>query len=106
MTADAQSVDRPNLPPTTNGVDDLVVPYDSPLVDFSKIDYSKVGFDFMRCGKCGRLCTKPELERMLDRGTGACPCGALKYYPVNFKRHYLKYPRVWWFAILRLLRLA
>lgn len=38
-------------------------------------------FAFMRCGKCGRICTKTEMERALGfcAESRACPCGSLKY---------------------------
>ena len=53
-------------------------------------------YDFMRCAKCGRLCTKLEMERALGpEGTGAaCPCGSLKYQPTNLVWWEWVYPRV------------
>src|SRR3990167_390531 len=57
-------------------------------------------YDFMKCQKCGRLCTKPEMERGLGRhGTGSvCPCGSMKYAPVN--------PPAWAFLLPRVLAFA
>jgi len=61
-------------------------------------------YDFMRCGKCGRLMTKPEMQKALGNGsTGQpCPCGSQKYLPVNLKWTDWVRPRVWTFAYQRL----
>jgi hypothetical protein len=58
----------------------------------------------MRCGKCGRLITKLEMQRALQpKGHGeACPCGSRKYLPVNLSWHHWLLPRVLRFAYLRL----
>jgi len=58
-------------------------------------------FDFMKCQKCGRLCTKLEIDRGLGKGE-ICPCGSLKYAPVNLIWWQWMLPRVWWFACLRM----
>ena len=60
-------------------------------------------WDFMRCQSCHRLCTKLELERALGRNvTGlACPCGGIKYMPVNLPWWGWILPRVWVFALAR-----
>jgi len=40
-------------------------------------------FDFMKCLKCGRVCTNTEVTAAIEPGgDGAvCPCGSLKYGP-------------------------
>lgn len=42
-------------------------------------------YDFLRCLKCNRLCTRLEESRGLGVGkTGRiCPCGGLKYSPTD-----------------------
>ena len=56
-------------------------------------------FDFMRCEKCGRLVTKPEIVRALENGTGQpCPCGGMKLQPMNLPWWGWLLPRVWAFA--------
>jgi hypothetical protein len=61
-------------------------------------------YDFMRCGKCGRLMTKPEMQKALGLGSDgrACPCGSLKYLPVNVRWFDWMRPRVLSFAYHRL----
>lgn len=61
-------------------------------------------YDFMRCGKCGRLITHLEMVRAIGpKGTGkACPCGALKYAPSNLVWYDWLKPRVLYFACQRL----
>lgn len=66
-------------------------------------------FDFMRCRKCGRLMTKPEMERAICIGAGgtvagtglACPCGSLGYLPTNPRGLEWLLPRVVTFAWAR-----
>lgn len=62
-------------------------------------------YDFMECGKCGRLCTKREMERALGvEGSGrACPCGSTKYQPTNPSFWQLWQPKVLIFAVYRLI---
>jgi hypothetical protein len=62
-----------------------------------------VPYDFYRCGKCGRLVTQPEMQRAVGvGGTGrACPCGSLRYSPINLPWWGLLLPRVWHFALAR-----
>lgn len=57
-------------------------------------------YDFMKCQKCGRLITKPEIDEKLASGN-ICPCGSLKYSPVNILWWQWVFPRVWKFAYLR-----
>lgn len=61
-------------------------------------------YDFMKCAKCGRLCTKPEIVVALGvGGTGqACPCGSMRYQPTNLPWWGWLLPRVWQFAYWRL----
>lgn len=53
-------------------------------------------FAFMRCGKCGRICTKPEMERALgfDAAQKACPCGSLKYTATDITWRDYELPQV------------
>lgn len=57
-------------------------------------------FDFMRCEKCGRIITKPEMQIAIGaEGTGkACPCGGMKYTPIDLPWWGWGLPRVWAFA--------
>lgn len=40
-------------------------------------------FDFMKCQKCGRICTNTEVVAAIGPGGHGkiCPCGSLKYSP-------------------------
>lgn len=67
-----------------------------------------VPFDFWKCEKCGRLCTALEMAKALGISPTAscCPCGSLKYSPMNLPTWGWCLPRVWRFAIQRLRGLA
>lgn len=61
-------------------------------------------YDFLQCKRCGRICTKPEVDRALGPlGTGqVCKCGSIKYSPINLPWWGVFLPRVWSFAVNRL----
>lgn len=65
-------------------------------------------FDFYRCigtSGCGRIVTGPEMVAGLSSGC-PCPCGGLKFSPINLPWYGWFIPRVWRFAIQRLRGLA
>lgn len=74
------------------------------------LDVKPSEVDFWRCKAegCGRLITKLEMRWALDErgGAGLMPCGHRRVVATNIKPWEHIYPRVWWFAILRILRLA
>jgi hypothetical protein len=59
--------------------------------------------DFWHCEKCGRLCTKLEMDGALGLTprASACPCGGLKFSPTNLPWWGWVLPRVWIFALHR-----
>lgn len=59
--------------------------------------FGHLKYDFYQCQRCYRICTSDELSRALGKhGTGsACPCGGMKYSPVNLPWYGLCWPRVW-----------
>lgn len=64
-------------------------------------------YDFMRCEKCGRVVTKPEVLRAIGDGTAAgtgkpCPCGGMKLTPIDLPWWGWLLPRVWVFAWQRI----
>ena len=69
-----------------------------------KPDYQN-SFDFYKCLKCGRLVTNLEFVTKLKFGR-VCPCGGLKYTPIDAKWYQFFYPRVIWFAVQRLRGIA
>lgn len=64
-----------------------------------------VPFDFWKCQKCGRICTKLEMLAAtgLEPDDTCCPCGSLKYSPMNLPWWGWVLPRVWRLAGYRVL---
>lgn len=66
-------------------------------------------FDFYRCitshGGCGRIITRDEMAAGFESGQ-PCPCGHLKFSPINLPWYGWLFPRVWKFAYFRLRGLA
>ncbi len=62
-------------------------------------------FDFYQCKKCGRLITHIESLRNIPKGK-ICPCGSLKFGPIDPKWFQYFLPRVMWFAVQRMRGLA
>ena len=62
-----------------------------------------VDYDFMKCEKCGRIVTKPEVLVAIGPGGNgqACPCGSMKFLPMNLPWWGWFLPRVWKFAYHR-----
>ena len=63
-------------------------------------------FDFYACYKCGRLLTAIELVRALHRNGQPCPCGCQKIMPADLRWWQWMYPRVLYFAFLRIRGIA
>ncbi len=57
-------------------------------------------YDFYKCAKCGRLITHPESLDNTAKGS-VCPCGGLKFSPINIRWFQYFLPRVIWFSLLR-----
>lgn len=68
---------------------------------YRKPDYDG-HFDFYRCLKCNRMITHLEMEDRVPTGK-VCPCGALKYSPINPTWKHFFLPRVWRFSLYRAL---
>lgn len=53
-------------------------------------------YDFYKCQKCGRIVTALEFAAALGvAGTGqACPCGALRFAPINITWREYRQPQV------------
>jgi DNA-directed RNA polymerase subunit RPC12/RpoP len=63
-----------------------------------------VEHDFYRCVTCQRLLTQPELTQALTTGNETpCPCGGARFSPTNLTAADWRWPRVWTFAVQRLL---
>lgn len=88
--------------------DAFALPPEQPLTERAHPALGRYSYDFYKCHHCGRLCTLLQMIKALGpNGSGkCCPCGGLKYSPINLCRSDWKLPRVWLFAIYRLLRLA
>jgi hypothetical protein len=62
-------------------------------------------FDFYKCAGttgCGRIITKPEMEKALATTGKPCPCGGQNFSPIDLPWYGWVLPRVWYFAYLRL----
>lgn len=64
----------------------------------------QAAFDFYKCLKCGRVCTQPEMMVALGPGGSGkvCPCGGLRYSPINLPWLAWCLPRVLSFAWKRI----
>jgi len=61
-------------------------------------------YDFYRCigrSGCGRVITGPEMKAGIRTGS-VCPCGGLKFSPINIRWYHWFNSRVLKFAYLRL----
>lgn len=73
-------------------------------------DVSEPLYDFYRCEACHRLMTKLEEFSFFDPTSPTygqvCPCGFRRYSPTNMLWWEWVYPRVWKFALIRVLEIA
>jgi hypothetical protein len=74
------------------------------LATMTAEDITRDEFDFYRCEKCHRICTKLEWDAAMGvQGTGrACPCGGVKFSPTDVTWREYAQPQIIRYARLSL----
>ena len=79
-------------------------------VKAAKDDMDEIVYDFYRCEGCRSILTRlREMSAMdpLDECVGTiCKCGSMRYRPTWPRAFEWFYPKIWWFALLRWLKVA